>query len=368
MCYNFAMTTREYTETGLLKAGAILTRSGPFTYSRGELGLPGPSDEAVTVDRTLETLAHPATLSSLRAATITIGHEGGKVTPENWRDRVVGTVVGEPRIAGDVVVADVLIGDKEALKRLEEGTDELSVDYGFTLGADMRTIGPLVVDNIALVPRGRAGPQVRVLDSLEDEAMEKKEMMDTIAEAMDMGMKKHRMGNDMAGIDMEGMKKSFMDSISPVLDAMKEMKETQDKALAAADAAKAATDAKAAGDALVNATRAEERERFAVLTDAMPLIAEDKRAALLEAEPKAILVAALGDSIPNADTMSVDYLRGALAVAKVKAADAPANDGLPVGVKAFDSARNVTATDARAKAQAEYEAMISKRYTDAGGI
>ena len=61
-------------------------------------------------------------------------------------------------------------------------------------------------------------------------------------------------------------------------------------------------------------------------------------------------MAALGDSIPNADTMSVDYLRGALAVAKVKAADAAANDGLPVGVKAFDSARNVTATDARAKA------------------
>ena len=67
---------------------------------------------------------------------------------------------------------------------------------------------------------------------------------------------------------------------------MKEMKETQDKALAAADAAKAATDAKAAGDALVNATRAEERERFAVLTDAMPLIAEDKRAAFWRPNPR----------------------------------------------------------------------------------
>ena len=44
------------------------------------------------------------------------------------------------------------------------------------------------------------------------------------------------------------------------------------------------------------------------------------------------------------------------------------NDGLPAGVKAFDGARNVTATDARAKAQADYEAMITKRYTDAGGI
>ena len=196
--------------------------------------------------------------------------------------------------------------------------------------------------------------------------MEKKEMMDAIAEAMDMGMQKHRMGNDMGGFDMEGMKKSFMDSISPVLDAMKEMKATQDAAITAADAAKAATDAKAAGDALVNATRTEERERFAVLTDAMPLIAEDKRAALLEAEPKAILVAALGDIVPGAEAMSVDRLRGALDVAKTRVADA--NNGLPAGVKAFDSAHQITATDARAKAQTDYEAMISKRYTDSGGI
>ena len=271
-------------------------------------------------------------------------------------------------------MGDLLIGDKDALKRLDEGIDELSIDYGFTLGADLRTVGPLVVDNIALVPKGRAGSSVRVLDSLEDEGMEKKEMMDAIAEAMDMGMKKYRPGMDAAAFDMEGMKKSFMDSISPVLDAMKEMKDAQDAVLTAADAAKVAADAKAAGDKLVELTRAEERERFAVLTDAMPLIAEDKRAALLEAEPKAILVAALGDSIPNADTMSVDYLRGALAVAKTTAVamtkpeDIAMGGGLPAGVKAFDGARNVTATDARAKAQADYEAMITKRYTDAGGI
>ena len=78
--------------------------------------------------------------------------------------------------------------------------------------------------------------------------MEKKEMMDAIAEAMDMGMKKYRPGMDAAAFDAEGMKKSFMDSISPVLDAMKEMKDAQDKALTAADEAKATADAKAAGD------------------------------------------------------------------------------------------------------------------------
>lgn len=365
MCYNVAMTTREYTANGLLKAGAILTRSGAFTYTRGELGLAGNADEAVTVTRTLETLAHPQTLASLRAAPITIGHEGGQVTPDNWKERVVGTVVGEPRIAGDVALGDVLIGDKEALKRLNEGIDELSVDYGFTLGADLRTVGPLIVDNIAIVPRGRAGSSVRVLDSLEDEGMEKQEIMDAVVSGIDMAMQKHRPGMGDA-FDMEGMKKSFMDSISPVLDAMKEMKDAQDKAITAADQAKAEADAKAAGEALVTATRTEERERFAVLTDAMPLIAEDKRAALLEAEPKAILVAALGDIVPGAEAMSVDRLRGALDVAKTRVADA--NNGLPAGVKAFDSAHQVTATDARAKAQADYEAMISKRYTDAGGV
>ena len=313
---------------------------------------------------------HPDTLASLRGAPITLGHPPEGVTPDNWKREVVGAVAGEPRVVGDVILGDVLIGDREALQRLDEGVDELSIGYAFLPSNDygkLITKGPLQINHVAIVPRGRAGSSVRVLDSLEDDGMEKKEMMDAIAEAMDMGMKKYRPGMDAAAFDAEGMKKSFMDSISPVLDAMKEMKDAQDKALTAADEAKATADAKAAGDALVNATRAEERERFAVLTDAMPLIAEDKRAALLEAEPKAILVAALGDSIPNADTMSVDYLRGALSFAKVQQATA-ANDGLPAGVKAFDGARPVTATDARAKAQAEYEAMISKRYTDSGGI
>ena len=68
-------------------------------------------------------------------------------------------------------------------------------------------------------------------------------------------------------------------------------------------------------------------------------------------------------------TESVGYLRCALDVAKTKLQQtAAAKDGLPTGVKAFDSAMQVTATDARAKAQADYEAAISKRYSDAGGI
>ena len=347
----------------MLKAGAILTRSGAFTYSRGELGLSGDKDAAVSIDRTLATLSHPDTLASLRAAPITLGHEGGKVTPENWRDRVVGTVIGEPRLAGDVVIADVLIGDRDALQRLESGVDELSVDYAFRFGPDFKTVGPLVVDNISLVPKGRAGSSVRVLDSLEGEEMEKQDIIDAVVAGFDKGMSKWKAGD--AGD--AGMEKVMRDALAPVMDEFKKMKDAQDAAITATDTAKAIADAKAAGDALVTATRTEERERFGVLTDAMPLIAVEKREALMNADISAILLAAVGDSVPNAANESVGYLRGALDMKKLQQA-AAAKDGLPTGVKAFDSAMQVTATDARAKAQADYEAAISKRYTDAGGI
>ena len=120
-------STRSQTPEGMLKAGAIITRSGPISYTRGEIGLPGDEETPITVDRTLETISHPDTLDSLRGKPITLGHPADGVHPENYKDTVVGAVAGEPRVVGDVVVADVLIGDKDALKRLEDGVEELSI-------------------------------------------------------------------------------------------------------------------------------------------------------------------------------------------------------------------------------------------------
>ena len=324
-------------------------------YTRGELGLSGDADEPVTVNRTTQTLSHPETLASLRGAFVTVGHPPDGVTPSNFQDVVVGSVAGEPRVQGDIITGDLLVGDREALKRLDAGEDELSIGYSFALGSDNATIGPLRINHVAIVPRGRAGSSVRVLDHETIEGGDDmplsqdqiSEITDAVGKALDEGMQRRRMGD----ASDAGYEKAMRDALAPVMDEFNKMKATQDAAITAADAAKVAADAKAAGDKLVELTRAEERERFAVLTDAMPLIAEDKRAALMEAEPKAILVAALGDSIPNADTMSVDYLRGALAVAKVQEKNASNQSGgsLPAGVKAFDGARNVTATDARAQ-------------------
>ena len=387
------MTTRHETPEGFLRAGAILTRSGPIVYTRGELGLDGDQDALVTVNRTKETLSHPDTLASLRGGPITLGHPKGGVNPDNFQDVVVGAIAGEPRIEGDYLVGDVLVGDAEALRRLDEGVDELSIDYRFSLGEDFATIGPMLVNHTAILPKGRAGSAVRVLDSPKEDTMpltaeQIAEINTAVNTAIQAGAQKLH-GAD-GGTNVEAaMGEALRGAMAPVLAELQEVKAAQDAAAAATAKAEAEAQAKAAADALVTATRTEERERFAILSDAMPFIPEDKRAGLEQADPKAILTLALGDSIPNAAEQSTDFLRGALASAKANArANAPAGGGpgvvlpgeqtvvgggngaaLPAGVQAFDSARNNTlsAADARAQAQRQYEEAMSKRYTESGG-
>ena len=101
-------STRVTSPEGILKSGAVLTRAGTFLYTRAELGLDaeGDTDDVIEIERTIETLSHPTTLSTLRSAPITSGHPPEGVTAENFRKLVVGYVASEPRVVGDVVIAD----------------------------------------------------------------------------------------------------------------------------------------------------------------------------------------------------------------------------------------------------------------------
>ena len=375
------MTTRVETKEGFLRAGAVLTRSGPIDYLRSEIGMAG--DGVVTVNRTLETLMHPDTLAGLRGAPITLGHPEGGVTPANFQDVVVGAVAGEPRVVGSVIIGDILLGDTTALKRLDDGEDELSIGYDFAIGGNYDTIGPLVINHVAMVPAGRAGSGVRIMDSREGldmaDAMSKKEMMDAIGEAMDMGFKKRM---DAAGkdgqpaFDAEDMKKTFMDALSPVLDGMKKMYDAADQRQHAEDAAKAEAEAKAAAVKLVEDTESRMKEGFAVYAEAMPLLPADKLTELSTADPKTVLIAALGDAVPDAEKRDIQYLRGALAIAMSRKATAGVSGAhtvvgagdLPPGVTAFDARTINAVSDARTKSIEDYVAAQTKRYNDKGGI
>ena len=359
------MTTRQTTQEGFLRAGATLTRGGPIDYLRSEIGMTG--DGMVTVNRTLETISHPATLASLRGAPITLGHPDGGVTPENYQDVVVGAVAGDPRVAGLDVLGDVLVGDQAALVRLDQGIDELSTGYDFTLGANFDTIGPMIVNHVAIVPRGRAGKGVRIMDSAEEYMPLTSEDAQVIADAMsaaiDRGGPKHNM--DSGAID--AFRKEMMDAISPVMDGMKAMRDEATERQKAEDAAKAEQSARDAAEKLVSDTETRMRENFAVFADAMPLLPEERRAELAGADAKTVLVAALADSVPDAANQSADYLRGALAVHKARIATTAGQDGLPPGVRRAAD-QQITATDAREASMQAFVAAQTERYNKAGGI
>ena len=359
------MTTRQTTQEGFLRAGATLTRGGPIDYLRSEIGMTG--DGMVTVNRTLETISHPATLASLRGAPITLGHPEGGVTPENFQDVAVGAVAGEPRVTGNAIIADVLIADKDALQRLNDGVDELSVGYDFQLGPNFDTIGPMPVNHVAIVPRGRAGKGVRIMDSAEEymplTSEDAKMIADAMSAAIDKGGPKYNM--DTGATD--AFRKEMMDALGPVMDGMKAMRDEATERQKAEDVAKATADAQAAAEKLVTDTEVRMRENFAVFTDAMPLLPEERRAELAGADAKTVLVAALADSVPDAANQSADYLRGALAVHKARNASTTGQDGLPPGVRRAAD-QQITATDAREASMQAFVAAQTERYNKAGGI
>lgn len=172
-----ADSTRYRTPDGFLRAdGARLTRSGIFEYTANQLGVEGSADRILKVYRHPEHTFNPATYDSIRGAPITINHPDDNVTPSNWNEKSVGSIVGEPRREGDLLVADIILGSEDAIKIVEQdGWEELSIGYSLDIkpvadtmiGYHYETTDPLIINHVAIVKEGRAGPQVRIQDSAE---------------------------------------------------------------------------------------------------------------------------------------------------------------------------------------------------------
>ena len=350
----------------------MLTRTGIATYRRGELGLSGNEDAPVRVMRTRESVFHPSTLRSARGAPVTRGHPGpGRmVGPDSFRGAVIGSIAGEPETAADgMLSADILIGDSEAIRGLEEARDgEISIGYRFELepaaaGAeyDFRTKGPLEINHVALVPpgAGRAGREVRVLDSA---AAEDEEAGMASTEDIQKAVREALASQPPAqSANAPDVARAVTDAVAPIIEQMSKMREAQDAAAEAQKAAAARAEAEKAADKLVADTRAQERARYAILQDASPFLPEEKRADLLNAETKDILVAAVGDAIPNAAALDQATLHGVLLGMKAaaKAAPAPAR---PPGIAPGQFHTPTAAADARDAPRSEYIERMTAAY------
>jgi hypothetical protein len=217
---------------GRLRVRATFSRVGPLNYMRSDGSL---QVEHVTADE----LFRADSLETAGLAAVTLNHPpDGMVTPKNWKEYNVGasgSQVEANRQDGLVSVVFV-VGDEEAIDAVESGrATEVSAGYSTTV--EQRDDGKFYQTNrqynhLALVERGRAGPDVRLhLDAADDWAvMTDDEQSHNDAKGGCMGKYKgfemdeggiaafKQMEEDMAAMkeDMKGMvpKKDAADSVA----------------------------------------------------------------------------------------------------------------------------------------------------------
>jgi len=160
------------TPEGFLVVRAVpLARTGPQLYSDQELPLDGDAAGRIIIDRLPEEVFRPSTLNSLQGKAVTFDHPEDDVTPENYKELLVGTVIN-PRqgqnAMDNLLLGDLIIYDPQTIKAIRDGkVREVSVGYK----ADYEETGPargkqknILCNHLALVQDGRCGPICRIGD------------------------------------------------------------------------------------------------------------------------------------------------------------------------------------------------------------
>ena len=180
---NLSFTTKEITPDGFFIGKAAITKAGVMEYSASELEVEDIGRK-IKLYQSEESVFHPDTIKSARAATITDQHPGEFVTPDTWKDVNVGTVLGDPqKLENNALGVSIFLGDKKAIDQANTKGSEVSIGKRMEIkpapkGSDYDyvTNGPIEINHVALVDFGRGGTNVRILDQKPDEL--KKEFQD----------------------------------------------------------------------------------------------------------------------------------------------------------------------------------------------
>ena len=181
-------SVRNVTKTpqGGVRVDAALTRTGVLEY-------PGPNGTVIREYRPADEVARADSLATLAHAPVTNRHPPGAVNPRNYKTYAVGTVAGEARMDGELVVASLVIQDADALAAIETGKRrEISCGYNCDLDDTPgetpegirfdRVQRNIVYNHVAIVERGRAGSSVALrMDAdgnltIDEESMDPKEI------------------------------------------------------------------------------------------------------------------------------------------------------------------------------------------------
>jgi hypothetical protein len=164
-----AVTKREITNQGYLRAPAVIGRTGVQTYTRGELGLDGDPKATVRLMRTADEVFRPETVASFENVPVTDGHPKEGVTARNWALVAKGEVRDIGKQDGELLGGHTIIKDGRMVEKVVKGKGALSCGYSFSLdltpgegfdGYQRDILG----DHVAIVDVPRGGPICRIAD------------------------------------------------------------------------------------------------------------------------------------------------------------------------------------------------------------
>lgn len=174
--------TRERTSQGYLVLRDVpIARTGPMLYAGGEVPVNPGKDGIVRIDRDASVVFHPDTIKSFQGVPVTLEHPPDDVDPTNWKELTVGVVLDVRRgkgVADNLLVADLLITDQQAIDGIESGKyRDVSAGYDAEYVEDEPGKGHqdgIAGNHLALLSgAGRCGPVCSVGDkaTVEDRTM-----------------------------------------------------------------------------------------------------------------------------------------------------------------------------------------------------
>jgi hypothetical protein len=182
---NYFFTTRlgntryQLADGSLLCKDVPIARTGIQLYADIDLPDLDPDDDGeIVVERSAEEVFSEATLASFEGMTVTLQHpedDDGNikfVDPDNWRELANGHVQNVRRGEGeqsDLMLADLIIKDTEAMDAIEMGFDEVSCGYNAEYRQTEKGKAEqyqITGNHVALVQNGRAGSRCSIGDSM----------------------------------------------------------------------------------------------------------------------------------------------------------------------------------------------------------
>lgn len=289
-------TTRKITPEGYLLAKLALTKVGIQDYELSDMtGNPEDKGKLVGVFRPHETVFHPETIESAKMKPFTLLHPDEFVDTKNFKALSVGHI-GEiiSPLDSERLGGSLLVNDEKAIEEIKAGQKEISLGYtanivkkqGFYKGQkyDYAFDGPMYVNHIALVPAGRCGDTVSILDKGSN-LMTVKNTDQTQNTQADAQQAK-------SASDLMDMIKKLTENVKDLQGQLANIKKNNDE--------------------LSETLSTQKKDAAALITDAQRLKIIDKVKPLIkevgEKTGRELLIEACDGSIDDADKKSDDYL------------------------------------------------------------